>query len=114
MKVCCKTASELVKRYDPKPKNRSGSIKWFLYRWDDGKNGYRKLIRCRECGNMYLVQCYKLNKFSDNADIRYEDWYAVNSEAHADRLNNTYTGVQLEHEMKEVYRECKCDDRCIE
>ena len=64
MNNCCKIGCELVKKYDPKPKNADGSIKWFLYRWDDGKNGYRKLVRCKECGSFYLIQCYKLNKFS--------------------------------------------------
>ena len=106
MKDCCKSTCEDVKKYDPKPKNSDGSIKWFLYRWDDGKNGYRKLVRCRECGRFFLVQCYKLNKFSDNADVLYEDWYAVDDEAQADLLNRKYTGIQLEHKMKEVYRKC--------
>ena len=104
MKDCCKSTCEDVKKYDPKPKNSDGSIKWFLYRWDDGKNGCRKLVRCRECGSFYLVQCYKLNKFSNNSDILYEDWYAVDNEAQADLLNRNYTGVQLEHKMKEIYR----------
>ena len=107
MKDCCKIGYELVKKYDPKPKNTDGSIKWFLYRWDDGKNGYRKLVRCKECGNFYLIQCYKLNKFSDSSDTLYEDWYAVDSEEQADLLNKNYTGVQLEHKIKEIYRICK-------
>ena len=107
MNNCCKSNCELIKKYDPKPKNSDGSIKWFLYRWDDGKNGYRKLVRCKECGNFYLIQCYKLNKFSDNADTLFEDWYAVDSEEQADLLNKNYTGVQLEHKMKEIYRICK-------
>ena len=34
----------------------------------------------------------------------YEDWYAVDNEAQADLLNRNYTGVQLEHKMKEIYR----------
>ena len=50
------------------------------------------------------MQCYKLHKFSDNADMMYEDWYAVDNEAQADLLNGKYTGVQLEHNLKEVYR----------
>ncbi|MBQ8688198.1 MAG: hypothetical protein IJ512_06575 [Ruminococcus sp.] len=104
MNSCCKSSCELIKKYDPKPKNNDGSIKWFLYRWDDGKNGYRKLVRCRECGCFYLVQCYRLNKFSDHADTEYEDWYAADNEQQADQLNKKYTGVQLEHRMNEIYR----------
>lgn len=80
MNNCCINNCELIKKYDPKPKNPDGSIKWFLDRWDDGKNGCRKLVWCRECGRFYLVQCYKLNQFSDNADVLYEDWYAVDDE----------------------------------
>ena len=45
-----------IKEYDPMPKNPDGSIRWFLYRWDDGKNRDRHLARCRECGSLYLVQ----------------------------------------------------------
>lgn len=104
MNNCCEFSFEIIKEYDPAPKNSDGSIKWFLYRWDDGKNGCRKLVKCRECGSFYLVQCYCLNKFSSNADVQYEDWYAVDSEAHADRLNKNYTGVQLEHKLNEVCR----------
>ena len=107
MNECCKSTCEHIKKYDPQPKNSDGSIKWFLYRWDDGKNGYRKLVRCRVCESMYLVQCYKLNKFSENADVLYEDWYAVDDEAQADWLNRKYTGIQLEHKMKDVYRTYK-------
>ena len=107
MKECCKSFCEIIKEYDPKPENSDGSIKWFLYRWDDGKDGYRKLVRCRECGSCYLVQCYRLNKFSDKADTLYEDWYAVRNESQADQLNSRYTGIQLEHKMKEIFRICK-------
>ncbi|MBQ8780757.1 MAG: hypothetical protein IJZ72_03695 [Oscillospiraceae bacterium] len=107
MNKCCSISSETVKKYDPMPKNKDGSIKWFLYRWDDGKNGYRKLVRCRECGGLYIVQSYRLNKFSANADVQYEDWYAVNDEAQTDLLNQKYTGVQLEHKLDMVYRTCE-------
>ncbi len=50
------------------------------------------------------MQCYRLNKFSDNSDKEYEDWYPVDDEAQADFLNRKYTGTELEHKMKEVYR----------
>ena len=104
MNKCCENSCVTIKKYDPAPKNSDGSIKWFLYRWDDGKSGYRKLVRCSKCGRFYLVQCYQLNKFSDNADAQYEDWYSVDNETHADRLNKKYTGIQLEHKMNEIRR----------
>ena len=53
---------------------------------------------------LILISLAIMNKFSDNADMLYEDWYAVDNEAQADLLNGKYTGVQLEHKLKEVYR----------
>lgn len=87
---------EMIKEYDPQPKNTNGSIRWFLYRWDDGKTGVRRLNRCRKCGALYLVQAYHLNKFSPYKDIQFEDWYWVESEEEAENANKIYTGLQWE------------------
>lgn len=103
MKCCENEDYELVKQYDPKPKNPDGSVRWFLYRWDDGKDGYRTLVKCKCCGAYFLVQSYKLRKFTDNHGEVYEDWYAVESEAAADSLNRRYTGSELERKYKPVY-----------
>lgn len=101
---CCKQDTfDLIKKYEPKPKNSDGSIRWFLYRWDDGKNGERSLVRCRKCGRYYLVQAYHLNKFSEQKDTLFEDFYAVKDEWDAEHLNKTYTGIQLEHKYKPVF-----------
>ena len=98
---CCldKDNLEVIKEYDPQPKNKDGSIRWFLYRWDDGKNGLRKLVRCRQCGSLYLVQEYRLHKFSCQRDDLFRDYYAVRDISHADYLNREYTGLQLENWM---------------
>lgn len=104
--LCCEEPEfEIIKEYDPKPKNPDGSTRWFLYRWDDGKDGYRKLARCKNCGAYFLVQCYKLSKFADSEAHMHEDWYAVSDEAEADKLNHKYTGPQLEREFKAIYKE---------
>lgn len=103
MNECCKTSCEVLKEYDPQPLNKDGSIRWFLYRWDDGKKGQRILVQCKECRSLYLVQRYRLNKFSVLSDNVFEDWYSVESEQQADFLNRTYTGVQLERKFREVY-----------
>ncbi|MBO5220094.1 MAG: hypothetical protein J6C52_11725 [Clostridia bacterium] len=97
MNCCKKEAIEIIKEYDPTPKNPDGSIRWFLFRWDDGKNGVRRLVRCRVCGTLYLVQAYHLHKFSGQKDTLFEDYYAVRDEKQADYFNRTYTGMQLEH-----------------
>ena len=97
---CCegKENIEIIKEYDPQPKSKDGSIRWFLYRWDDGKNGIRRLVRCRQCGSLYLVQAYHLNEFSEHKDMLFED-YSVESIHQADCLNRTCTGLQLETKM---------------
>ena len=99
MKCCNKENLMVIKEYDPMPKNPDGSIRWFLYRWDDGKKGMRQLIRCRICGALYLVQAYHLHKFSEQKNTLFEDYYSVKDERQADYLNKTYTGIQLEHTM---------------
>ena len=101
---CCDLGSvEIIKEYDPKPKNPDGSIRWFLYRWDDGKDGIRKLVRCRDCGKYYLIQSYHLNKFSDKRNVLFEDWYEVRDECQADNFNSMYTGIQLEREIDPAF-----------
>lgn len=100
MKCCEKENFQLIKKYEPKPKNSDGSTRSFLYRWDDGKDGYRKLVKCKNCGTHFLVQCYKLNKFADNSGKFYEDWYLVENEIKADKLNQKYTGCELERMFK--------------
>ncbi|MBQ8894555.1 MAG: hypothetical protein IJ043_09165 [Clostridia bacterium] len=104
MECCMQKHFEVIKEYDPTPKNQDGSIRWFLYRWDDGKNGVRRLVRCQKCGTLYLVQAYHLHKFSERKDTLFEDFYTVKDEREADDLNQTYTGIQLEHKLTPSFR----------
>lgn len=108
-RVCCEKDEniEIIKEYEPQPKNKNGSVRWYLFRWDDGKNGYRKLVRCKQCGAMYLVQVYQLHKFSEQKDKWFEDWYVVESEKMADDWNRKYTGIQLEHAEKPIFQKVK-------
>lgn len=103
--VCCERQEtiETLKKYDPQPKNKSGSVRWYLYRWDDGKRGYRKLVRCGQCGALYLVQAYQLHLFSGQSDTWFEDWYRVASAKQADDWNRSYTGLQLEHQKTAAF-----------
>ena len=120
--LCCElvkgqvTRSELmkyynvVKEYDPQPKNKDGSIRWFLYRWDDGKNGVRRLVQCKHCGGCFFIQAYHLHKFSQYANVQFEEWYPIKSEIEADHANAAYTGLQWELEHRPVIR---CEDNEI-
>lgn len=87
---------EIMKEYDPQPKNEDGSVRFYLYRWDDGKKGVRRLARCRECGQIYFIQAYHLHKFSPYKDVQFEDWYPIENETRADICNQVYTGLQWE------------------
>lgn len=100
----------LLKEYDPQPKNADGSIRRFLYRWDDGKNGVRRLVQCKHCGSYFLIQAYHLHKFSKYANVLYEDWYSIGSVEEADRANESYTGLQWELKHKPAF---KCADNKI-
>lgn len=97
----------VIKEYDPQPKNEDGSTRWFLYRWDDGKSGVRRLIKCKKCGCFFLIQDYHLHKFSKNANVQYEDWYPIEGEIEADYANTKYTGLQWELRHKPCIR---CED----
>ena len=103
---CCEKSENIenIEEYDPQPKNKDGTIRWFLFRWDDGKKGIRRLVRCRSCNRLYLVQSYYLHKFSQYKDVLFEDWYPVGSEKQADYWNRTYTGIQMEHKMTPAFR----------
>ncbi|MBP3460278.1 MAG: hypothetical protein J6K58_13800 [Lachnospiraceae bacterium] len=122
--LCCRLTTEastkdklmknfvVIKEYDPCPRNKDGSIRWFLYRWDDGKSGVRRLVRCRHCGSFFLIQAYHLNKFSKYAAYQFEDWYPIENEKEADRVNDTYTGLQWELQHKPAVQ-C-ADDKILD
>ncbi len=57
-----------------------------------------------------MVQCYKLNKFSENCNKLYEDWYAVENEISADKLNQKYTGCELERMFKPIKDTCTAEN----
>ncbi|MGM9637618.1 MAG: hypothetical protein ACI3YK_06505 [Eubacteriales bacterium] len=95
---------EIVKEYHPKPKNPDGSVRRYLYRWDDGKDGVRRLARCRLCGRTFLIQSYHLSQIADPEGILYEDWYDIDSEEEADLVNDAMTGLQYELRYKPILR----------
>ncbi|MGN0350069.1 MAG: hypothetical protein ACI4ES_00330, partial [Roseburia sp.] len=94
---------EIIKTYPAKPKNKDGSIRWYLYRWDDGKDGYRFLARCKKDNKLYLVQKYKLVKLFQKPDTIYEDWYEVENERIADKINRELTGPEMERTQKPAF-----------
>ncbi len=64
-----------------------------LHIWDDGG---RKLVRCRDCGALVLIQKSELHSFTDGPDAYYIDYFAVSSAEEARGLNQKYSGFDLE------------------
>ena len=62
-----------------------------LHAWDDG---WRRLYRCSVCGGLVLVQCSEFHGL-DNDDY-YMDYFPVDSEEEVERLNEQYSGFELE------------------
>ena len=75
---------ELVKDYGDCVSRRDGRVLHWNYMWDDG---YRSLVRCRECGGLVLMQSSEYHSFSDAPDGYYRDWIPVATEEEADLLN---------------------------
>ena len=62
-----------------------------LHSWDDG---WRRLYRCLACGGLILVQRSEFH--DDDYDDYYTDYFPVDSEEEAQKLNEEYGGYDLE------------------
>jgi hypothetical protein len=84
---------KIVEEYGDAYHNPDGSVKHYLYTWDDG---HRYLQQCRSCGAYFLVQVSEFHSFSGPDDSDYIDWYQVEDEGKAELLNRNLNGWQLE------------------
>ena len=66
-----------------------------LHTWDDGK---RILGKCKECGQLILLQKSEYHDFNNGDDSSYVDYFAVSSIEEADELNKRFDGYDLEFE----------------
>ena len=71
-----------------------------LHIWDDGK---RMLARCRTCDAYILIQKSELHSFTDDDDSYYTDFFPVQDEEEAERLNELYSGFEIERVFPERY-----------
>jgi hypothetical protein len=86
---------ERIKEYGKVYLNADGSIRHWLYTWD---NGWRVLQRCQECGALFLVQFSEFHDYvqgHDN-DSYYTDWFQVDDESSAELINATWDGFAIE------------------
>jgi hypothetical protein len=81
---------EKVKNYGDAYLNRDGSVRHYLFTWDDGG---RMLQRCTKCGALFLVQ---FSEYHGPEDCYYSDWFQVDDEATAELINATWNGFVIE------------------
>lgn len=51
-----------------------------------GDGGDRALVRCPNCGALFVRVFWEIHSFSDAPDSYYDEWYQVDSEEQAERL----------------------------
>ena len=71
-----------------------------LHTWDDGK---RMLARCKTCGGYILIQESEFHSFTDGDDSYYTDYFPVDNEEEAEKLNEMYNGFEIEKAFPERY-----------
>ena len=86
--------TECVKNYGENMTLADGTMLHWNYAWDDGG---RILLRCRDCGALFLRQSSEYHSFSDAPDGYYSDWIAAASEEEADLLNILLDEGELEN-----------------
>ena len=79
------------------------------YTWDDG---HRTLLRCKNCGALFLRQISEFHSMSDTGDHYYMDYFPVESREQAIEYNNKYNGFSLEMEYK-GFRILKNDSKWV-
>lgn len=68
-----------------------------LFCWDSGS---RRLVRCRKCGALLLVQSSEYHGFGDDY---YVDYFPVESREQALQFNCEWDGFALEQNYEGVY-----------
>ncbi len=73
-----------------------GSVydKNILHTWDDG---YRALLRCKNCGGYILLQMSEFHGMED--DSYYADYFPVSGPVEAQLINEKYDGTRIETEF---------------
>jgi len=88
---------EVVEDYGFAFYNPDGSVKHYLYTWDDG---HRELLRCKRCGALFLRQSSEYHDMSGGDDCYYTDYYPVSNHEEALAYNEKYNGFTLERSFE--------------
>ena len=88
---------ELIKDLGKTVCNSDGTIKPFIYVWDEGG---RKIIRCKNCGAIFLYQWSEFHNNYGDQDSYYDNFFLVKNLAEAELLNKKYSGFALETNYK--------------
>ena len=57
----------------------------------DDEHFFRRLLRCKECGQQYFYEMYEEIDWEDGEDPQYRKWIPVNTLAEIDSLKATST-----------------------
>jgi hypothetical protein len=85
---------EIIENYGDVFCNPDGSVKHCLHTWDDGG---RRLVRCKKCGALFLLQTSEFHNMTDGNDSYYLDFFQVGSREEALVYNEKYNGFTLEN-----------------
>lgn len=88
---------ELIKNLGKSVYNNDGSFKHYNYVWDDGG---RKVIRCKNCGAIFLYQWSEFHNNYGGQDSYYDNFFLVKNLVEAEFLNKNYSGFELETNHK--------------
>lgn len=92
---------QLIKDYGDRVALSNGKVLHWNFNWDDGG---RRLVRCRECGALFLIQCSELHSVSVVSDGYYSDWIPVATEEGADLLNIALDETEIENDPRRHLR----------
>lgn len=87
---------EAIKEFGSTVYNSDGTVKHSTYCWDAG---YRKVVRCKKCGAIFLYQWSEFHDTMGN-DAYYDHYFSVESLEEAIFLNEKYNGFRLVFDFK--------------
>ena len=58
--------------------------------YEDESHWMQRLLKCRECGQLYYYEFYEFIDWEDGRDPQYRTWIPVESPDEADRLKKTH------------------------
>jgi len=90
----CDIQFETLENFGSSYNDETGTVIHWLHTWDEG---YRSLIRCKNCGALFLCQH---SEFHGQEDAYYNNLFPVESREIALVLNSTFDGFAIERDFQ--------------